>query len=105
MLKQSETKSKSQSLSTQFFYVYFKTIIDPYSVFYQADEDIIHFNERFFEVRSELQVMFNELDDEITINEIIKAIKQCKPNKSGGPDILLNEFFFSSKNSPYLHKF
>ena len=104
MLKQSQIKSNSQSLSAQKFYEYFKTINDPDSVFYQADEDIIHFNERF--LKSELQVMFSELDNEITINEIIKAIKQCKPNKSGGPDMLLNEFFLHGIHvlPPYLHK-
>ena len=104
MLKQSQIKSNSQSLSAQKFYEYFKTINDPDSLFYQADEDIIHFNERF--LKSELQVMFSELDNEITINEIIKAIKQCKPNKSGGPDMLLNEFFLHRIHvlPPYLHK-
>ena len=37
--------------------------------------------------------MFSELDNEITINELMRAIKQLRNSKSGGPDRLLNEFF------------
>ena len=38
-----------------------------------------------------------ELDDEITISEIIDAIKKCKLNKAPGMDQITNEFF---KNLP-----
>ena len=36
--------------------------------------------------------MFGELDVAITQNEIVKAIKELKTSRSGGPDRLLNEF-------------
>ncbi len=37
--------------------------------------------------------MFAELDIEISQSEIGSAIKQLKTGRSGGPDLLLNEFF------------
>ena len=39
--------------------------------------------------------MFDELNVDITSNEIQKAISQLKKNRSGGPDGFLNEFFYS----------
>ena len=49
--------------------------------------------------------MFGELDVAITQNEIVKAIKELKTSRSGGPDRLLNEFFINGSKSllPYLH--
>lgn len=104
LLKSSNKSRNPQSLSAQKFYEYFKSINDPDSMFYQEDEDITYFNERF--VKSEFQVMFNELDSEISMQEIIKAIKDCNTNKSGGPDKLLNEFFIHGIHvlPKYLHK-
>ena len=52
--------------------------------FYQAGEDILFFNERY--VNGEIQVMFDELDNEISNAEILKATKQLKNNKNAGPD-------------------
>ena len=103
LLKQSQVSKSSKSLSADTFGEYFKAINDPQSPFYQADEDIIAFNERF--LNSEAQVMFGELDVEITQNEIFKAIKELKTSRSGGPDKLLNEFFIHGSASllPYLH--
>ena len=37
--------------------------------------------------------MFDELNDTITLEEIMKAIRQVKNGRSGGPDKFLNEFF------------
>ena len=104
LLKQSQQNKPSKVLSADIFGRYFKAINDPQSPFYQADEDIIQFNERF--LNSEAQVMFGELDVEITQIEILKAIKELKTSRSGGPDKLLNEFFINGSNSflPYLHK-
>ena len=82
---------KSKSLSAQKFAEYFKSINYPNTVFYQADEDVLYFTERF--VNTEIQIMFSELDNEITINELMRAIKQLHNGKSGGPDRLLNDFF------------
>ena len=49
---------------------------------------------------------FEELDVEITNEELLKSIKQLRNNASGGPDLLLNEFFKYASNVllPYLHK-
>ena len=50
--------------------------------------------------------MFEELDVEITNEELLKSIKQLRNNASGGPDLLINEFFKYASNVllPYLHK-
>ena len=63
----------------------------PNTVFNQADEDILHFNDRFF--KSEIQIMFAELDVEISEVEIVMAIKMSNSWKMSGPDRLLNDFF------------
>lgn len=49
---------------------------------------------------------FEELDNQITINEIENAVHRLKCNKSCGSDNLLNEFFIESFDilSPYLLK-
>ena len=91
LLKSSQNKSGPKTLSAKKFAEYFKAVNDPNSVFFQADEDILDLNNRF--LNSELQLLFSELDCEISLNEIIKAIKQLKSGKSGGPDRLLNEIF------------
>ena len=44
----------------------------------------MHFNERF--VRDEFQVMFHELDTDVSLEEINKGIQQLKLSKSAGPD-------------------
>ena len=48
--------------------------------------------------------MFRKLDVEITQNDILKAIKELKTSRSGGPDKLLNKFCINGSNSllPYL---
>ena len=80
-----------KGLSTNTFAEYFKSNNNSDSVFFQPDEDILYFQQRFLD--SEIQVIFSELDVEITQEEIIKSIRQLKNGKSGGPDKLLNEFF------------
>ena len=104
LLKQTQTGSQSKHLSADIFAEYFKAINNPESQFYQADDDILEFNRRF--LNSETQVMFAELDKEITIGEIIKGIRELKTGRSGGPDRLINEFFIYGYNEllPYLHK-
>ena len=90
MLKGSVVKNTS-SLSSNDFVQYFKSINDPESVFFQADEDIIYFNERYLD--GELSVMFDELNVPFTINDVKKACNKLNNGKSGGPDYFLNEFF------------
>ena len=90
-------------LPTNTFAEYFKSINNPDSVFFQPDEDILYFQQRFLD--SEIQVMFSERDVEITKEEIIKSIRQLKNGKSGGLDKLLNEFFTHGQHVllPCLH--
>ena len=45
-----------------------------------------------------MEIIFDELNITITETEICKAIKQLKNGKSGGPDMLLNEFFIHGVN-------
>ena len=45
------------------------------------------------DVRDEFQVMFHELDSDVSLEEINKGIKQLKLSKSAGPDNYLNEYF------------
>ena len=68
MLKGSVKPIKSSKLHTDDFVRYFKSINDPNSHFYQPDEDIVYFNERY--LIEELHVMFEELNIEITREEI-----------------------------------
>ena len=104
LLKNAQKHPECRSLTSQKFADYFKAINDPNTAFFQADEDVIFFNERYF--HSEVQIMFSELDEEISMDEIKTAIKQLKNNKSGGPDRLLNEFFSCGIDilPQYLHK-
>ena len=84
------------------FEEYFKAVNKPEDPFFQVDEDIVHFNERF--VRDEFQVMFHELDSDVSLEEINKGIKQLKLSKSAGPDNNLNEYFIHGNTVliPYL---
>ena len=68
-----------------------KAINDPGDRFFQVDEDILFYNERY--VRGEFQIIFDELNCEIQTNELLKAIKQLRNGASAGPDLVLNEFF------------
>ena len=86
----------TKSISAHRFAGYFKVINNPDDAFFQPDEEVIYFQERFLD--SEIQVMFSELDVEITREEILKSIKQLKNGKSGGPDQLLNEFFIHGQH-------
>ena len=52
----------------------------------------------------ENDVIFEELDNEITRDEIVKAIKGLKRNKSHGTDGILNEYFIEcADTSSYCH--
>ena len=104
MLKESVKPSKPKRLSVDNFDVYFKAINNPEDSFFQADDDILYFNERF--LNDDAQVIFDELNVEITTREYHKAIAQLKLHRSGGPDGLLNEFFIYGENqlAPYLLK-
>lgn len=50
-------------------------------------------------MKNELKIMFNELNVEISVDEVQKAVKQLQNGKARGPDLLLNGFFkFGSQN-------
>ncbi|MCG8044774.1 MAG: reverse transcriptase domain-containing protein, partial [Candidatus Thiodiazotropha endolucinida] len=90
LLKNLCTNNSPKKLTSQHFAEYFKAINNPDSRFFQADDDILFYNERY--VKGELQIMFQELDTEISVSEIIKGVKSLKNGKSSGPDLFLNEF-------------
>ena len=58
--------------------------------FRDADNDIIYFNKRY--LNGELQVLFDELNCDVTNFEILKAFKERTLGRLGGPDCVLNIF-------------
>ncbi|MEW8146389.1 MAG: hypothetical protein AB2788_11585, partial [Candidatus Thiodiazotropha endolucinida] len=103
MLKQMAHVENKSSVTSEKFAEYFQAINNPNDTFYQADDDILFFNERY--IRGEFQVMFEELNAEISLFEIQKAVKQLKNGASGGPDLFLNEFFKNGSDTllKYIH--
>ena len=103
LLNQAANLKTKCSIDAKRFSEYFKAISDPNDRFYQPDEDILYFNERY--AQGELQVMFEELNLPISIGEIKKGISQLRNGASAGPDLLLNEFLKNGTNSllTYLH--
>ena len=93
MLKGLTGNSTVKSLSADMFADYFKAINDPNDVFFQPDEDALISNKRY--VNGEFQVMFDELNENLSESEIRKTINQLKLGKSCGPDKLVtgNELF------------
>ena len=85
---------KPANIAFSSFEAYFKAVNKPTVPFYTPDEDVF-FNERY--VNNEFSIMFEELNINFSQNEILKSIKQLKTNKSGGPDMLINEFFIHGK--------
>ena len=103
MLKQSTNLNKKCSINAKKFSEYFQAVSDPNDRFYQPDEDILYFNERY--LQGELQVMFEDLNLQISLEEIKKGICQLRNGASAGPVFLLNEFLKNGTNSliEYLH--
>ena len=103
LLKSSVVQPKSKNISLVDFEDYFKAVNNLEDPFFQPDEDILYFNERF--LNSETQIMFDELNVNITVEEIRRAINQLKTGRSGGPDKFLNEFFIHGATEllPYLY--
>ena len=104
LLKSLTGAPKVSTLSADLFAEYFKAINNPNDPFFQPDEDVVLFNERY--INGELQVMFDELNVPLSEKEIRKATNQLKSGKSGGPDNVLNEFFRYGVDAlmPYLSK-
>ena len=91
LLKKAAYVENKNTISASRFSEYFQAINNPTDHFYQANEDIIHFNERY--IKDEYQIMFEELNGAITYLEIKKAVKQLRNGVSAGSDLFLNDFF------------
>ena len=90
---------KPANIPLSSFEEYFKAVNNPADNFYTPDEDVLFFKERYVnDVNDEFSIMFDELNIDFSQTEILQSIKQLKTNKSGGPDMLLNEFFIHGKN-------
>ena len=76
MLKQSVHIQSPADIPLSSFEEYVKAVNNSEDPFFQVDEDIVHFNYRF--VHDEFQVMFHELDSDVSLEEINKGIKQLK---------------------------
>ena len=87
MLKHAANIDTKSNIKSDTFSEYFQSI----NRFYQADEDVLFFNERY--VNDEFQKLFEELNIPLSYSEILLAVKQLKNEASAGPDLLLNEFF------------
>ena len=88
-IKNARGGRRAAGVSANRFYNYLKPNIIQ-TTFFQPDDDIIYFNERI--VKDEFQVMFQELDVEISMGEINKVVQNLKNSKSAGPDLIINEF-------------
>ena len=86
---------KPANIPLSVFEEYFRAVNNPSDPFYTPDEDILYFNERY--VNNEFVIMFEELNVNFSDTDIMKSIKQLKTNKSGGPDMLINDFFIHGK--------
>ena len=53
---------------------YCEAINDPNTPFFQPDEDILYYNDCY--VKDKMKIIFNELNVELSMEEITKAIKQ-----------------------------
>ena len=95
-LLKSSAGVKPASIPLSSFEQYFKAVNNPQDPFYTPDEDILFFNERY--ESNEFNIMFEELNVNLSREEILKSINQLKTNKSRGPDRLINEFFIHGKS-------
>ena len=77
---------------------------DPGDEFFTPDDDIT--NELTELLADDLECAFQELNSNFSEKEIKDAILALKSGKSGGEDLLLNEFFIHGRESliPYLHR-
>ena len=102
MLANSKTKKSSCPLDTKDLYNHFLKLSDPEDEFFNADPDVCNDVECL--IADDIGCVFEELNVAITSEEVFKSIKQLKNGKSGGSDLLLNEFFICGSDilCPYL---
>lgn len=98
LLKESTAGQKRCNIGVDKFSLYFKSIDNIDGRFYEEDEEIIYFNNRFLD--GELDETFSELDLNITTDEVLKSIKSLNSGKS--PDKFLNGFFMHGKEKKYV---
>ncbi len=96
LLKEASGIKNESKIHADSFLQYFKAINNPSNPFFQADEDVIYFTERFLD--SEVKIMFDESNVSITPGEVDKSISQLKSAKSGGPDLAINEFIMHGRH-------
>lgn len=70
-----------------------KSVNNPEDRFFVPYEDIVHFMERY--ENNEFSLMLDELNVPFNLEEPITSVKQLNSNKSGRPDLYLNEIFYT----------
>ena len=96
MLKDGDSKKSPTGINIDSFTEHFKAIINPESRFFQADDDIINFNQ--YIVDGEMKIMFSELDLPFTKEEVLHGISELNLGRSAGPDYIINEFLVYGKD-------
>jgi len=93
---------KESNVSLDNFENYFRAINCPESRFYNTDEDVLDFIYRY--EQNKFDVIFDELNVPFSHKDVTKAIKQLHNNKSGGPDLFINEIFIHGRDvlTPFL---
>lgn len=91
MLKGLSCPKKSRILMHHVLLIILRPLIIPTQYFFQPEDYILDFSERY--MKGELQIMFEELNIEISNHELLKASKELSLGKAGGTYFVLNEFF------------
>ena len=84
--------SQNKTTKLQSLLVILNLLMIRIQYFFQPDEDILFFNDRY--IKGELQVMFDEINVDIDISEVLKCCKQLNSGKTCGPDMMLNDFLY-----------
>ena len=92
MLRNTSVRDNKHNIKSKDFLNNFKSINDPNSSFYQPDEDILFFEDRY--LNGELNIMFDESSVPFSDQEVMNACKQIHNGKSSGPDYLINDLIF-----------
>ena len=81
---------------------YFMRLGDPGDEFFTPDDDVLNRLNQL--TTSDMTMAFEELNIPLTHKELEDAIQQLKGGKSGGEDLMINEFFVHGKDilMPYI---
>lgn len=82
---------KSSSLTANDFFTYFHGISNPTDAVYIADEDVYEYVRTYDQ--GEIEEMYDELNIDISNEEVATAVKQLKRGKAAGTDALINELY------------